>query len=55
MVIVSVYWSIMHSKVVHKYSGLDALYQYVSHSIPFLSTMINFMMTDIVFKVSHIK
>ena len=57
LIVVSVYWTIVHETVLIEVKGnTHALIQtYCSHSIPFLATMINFFITDIVFKLSHVK
>ena len=55
--VVLVYWSVLHGSVMAE-SGDDAIAKWhftLVHILPALTVLTNFALTDIVFKVDHIK
>lgn len=57
LLVVSVYWTILHEKTVEEFADDPAAirHAYFVHITPAVSSIVNFMLTDVVMKASHAK
>ena len=55
LLVVLVYWSVLHAEKMEKYADkpIYRLHSIVVHTLPLAVNILNFCVTDIVFKASH--